>query len=411
MVPRMRPSLLLSFTLCAIVSCAPSGTARLGAPSPLPSPAGPGAAQPRLALAPGGDVLMTWLEPQEAGGHALRFARLRGDAWSAPVTIAAGDSFFVNWADFPALVALDDERLAVSYPWVSGPDAYAYDVMIRRSGDGGATWGAPLRPHTDGTATEHGFVTLLAEDGALRAVWLDGRNFQGAGGHGDHDAGPGPEMTLRTARIGDDGTMSDETVLDPRTCDCCGTSGVAAGGSTLIAYRDRSAGEIRDISAVRREGGAWSPPAALHADGWEVPGCPVNGPALAAAGDRVAAAWFTAARDTPAVLASFAGADGRFGAPLRPDGGRPLGRTSVAGLDDGSAVVAWLEAVPDTAEIRLRRIGADGRMDEPLLLARTSPRRASGFPQVVRSGDRLVCAWTVPGEPSEVRMAAVPVSR
>jgi hypothetical protein len=76
-------------------------------------------------------------------------------------------------------------------------------------------------------------------------------------------------------------------------------------------------------------------------------------------------------------------------------------------LPDGAAAVSWLEAADDTAEVRLRRVAADGRMDEPLVLARTSPRRSSGFPQVVRAGNRLVCAWTVPGEPSEVRVAEV----
>lgn len=405
----MRPTLLMPIVLCMIASCAPSNPVRLGASAPLPSPAGPGAGEPRLAVAPDGGVLMTWLEPVAEGDDALRFARLDGGAWSAPVTIAAGDSFFVNWADFPALVALDDRRLAVSYPWVSGEDAYAYDVMIRTSNDGGASWSAPLRPHTDGTATEHGFVTLLAEDGALRAVWLDGRNFAGAGGHDGHGHGPGPEMTLRTAVIGADGALGDETVLDARVCDCCATAGAVTGGTTLVAYRDRSALEVRDISIVRRAGGVWNEPAPLHADGWEIPGCPVNGPAMRATATGAAVAWFTDARDTAAVYAAFAGADGAFGAPVRLDGGDPLGRVGIATLEDGSAVVSWLEAAADTAEIRLRRITADGRADEPIMLARTSPRRSSGFPQIVRSGNRFVCAWTVPGEPSAVRVAEVAI--
>jgi len=403
----MRLPLPLLPALCALVSCAPSSAVRLDAPAPLPSPAGPGAGEPRLAAAPDGGVLMTWLEPVAAGGHALRFARLAGDVWSEPVTIAAGDSFFVNWADFPALVALDDRRLAVSYAWVSGEDTYAYDVMIRTSNDGGASWSAPLRPHSDGTATEHGFVTLLAEDGALRAVWLDGRNFAGPGGHDGHGHGPGPEMTLRTAVIGTDGALGDETVLDARVCDCCATAGVVTGGTTLVAYRDRSAEEVRDIWIVRRAGGAWSDPAPLHPDGWEIPGCPVNGPAMSAGPGGAAVAWFTDARDTAAVYTAFADVDGAFGTPVRVDGGSPLGRAGIATLEDGSAVVSWLEAAADTAEIRLRRVTADGRADEPLVLVQTSPRRSSGFPQIVRIGNRLVCAWTAPGEPSAVRVAGV----
>lgn len=403
--------LLMLFAMGALASCAPSHPVGLGAPAALPSPAGPGAGEARLVAGPDGGVRMVWFERTEGDGHALRFARLEGDAWSAPVTIAAGDSFFVNWADFPALVVLDERRLAVSYPQVSGEDPYAYDVVIRTSADGGGTWSAPLRPHTDGTATEHGFVTLLAEDGALRAVWLDGRNFAGAGGHDGQGKGPGPEMTLRTALIGADGTLTDETVLDSRTCDCCPTAGVVTAGATLIAYRDRSPEEVRDISIVRRREGAWSDPAPLSEDGWTIPGCPVNGPALSAGAEGVAAAWFTDARDTAAVFAAFAGPDGAFGDRIRVDGGNPLGRVGVAMLEDGSAVVSWLEAGADTAEIRMRRVRSGGEMDEPIVLAQTSSRRSSGFPQMVRSGERLVCAWTETGTPSAVRVARVPLSR
>jgi hypothetical protein len=162
---------------------------------------------------------------------------------------------------------------------------------------------------------------------------------------------------------------------------------------------------------VRLANGVWSEPAPLHTDGWEIPGCPVNGPALAAAGDGAAIAWYTQARDTAAVYVAFARGGEAFGAPLRIDGGNPLGRTGIALLDDGSAVVSWLEMTADTAEVRLRRVHADGRADEPLILARTSARRSSGFPQVVRSGARLVCAWTEPGRPSAVRLATVPLRR
>ncbi len=388
-------------------SCAPAAPQRLGTPRDLPSPAAPGSSSPRLVAAPAGGVLMTWFEPAPRGGHALRFARLDGAVWSEPATIASGDSFFVNWADFPALAALDRERLAVSYPWRSGEDPYAYDVCIRLSADGGRTWGSPVRPHTDGTASQHGFATLLAEDGAWRAVWLDGRETAGGAEHGRGPGGDGA-MTLRTARIGADGVLDDEALLDPRTCDCCGTAAAVTGTGTLIAYRDRSAAEVRDIALVSGAGGHWSEPRPLHRDGWKIRGCPVNGPTLAAAGDAAAIAWFTGARDTDAVYVALS-SSGAFGVPRRVDDGDPLGRTGLTLLEDGAAVVSWIEMAADTAEIRLRRVAVAGRTSTSRVLARTSPRRASGFPQIARDGERIVCAWTEPGSPSRVRVAAVPL--
>ena len=53
--------------------------------------------------------------------------------------------------------------------------------------------------------------------------------------------------------------------------------------------------QVRDIQLARFDGRNWSRQGALHADGWKIAGCPVNGPQLAAARDSVGAAWFTAA--------------------------------------------------------------------------------------------------------------------
>ena len=51
-------------------------------------------------------------------------------------------------------------------------------------------------------------------------------------------------------------------------------------------YRDRTEAEIRDIAIVRLVDGIWSDPALVSADGWEIAGCPVNGPAIDSAGGR-----------------------------------------------------------------------------------------------------------------------------
>ncbi len=40
------------------------------------------------------------------------------------------------------------------------------------------------------------------------------------------------------------------------------------------------------------------------------------------------------------------------------------------------------------------------------LVAQTSEARSSGFPRMVRSGDEIVFAWTLPGDEGGVRVAA-----
>ncbi len=98
------------------------------------------------------------------------------------MNIAEGAGWFVNWADFPSLIALPDRLAGGTLAGEDGSGTYAYDVNVARSGDGGKTWSEPLVPHRDGTQTEHGFVSLFAAPGnLLEAVWLDGRETRPGG--------------------------------------------------------------------------------------------------------------------------------------------------------------------------------------------------------------------------------------
>jgi len=395
-------------------------------PRGLPSPAGSGALASRLAATPDGAVLMSWLEPLPAGKgarataprpagaaaakaaeaapvrHALRLASLRGGKWSPVLNVVEGDSFFVNWADFPTVCAFGEHGLAVAWLWKSGAETYAYQTRVAISEDGGGYWTDPIVVHEDRVGTEHGFVSLLPQGVGVRAVWLDGNNFKPGVEEGTAD------MTLHSRFLSPNGALGKEQELDGRACDCCQTAAVAVGGDILVAYRDRSADEIRDISISRLDGGKWSAPVPLHADGWKIPGCPVNGPALAAAGQRVAAAWYTAAADSPRVLVAFSADGGRkFGAPIRVDEGKAIGRVGVAMLEDGTAAVSWMEGDAKEARVRARFAREDARPGAAATVARIPGARASGVPQMVRDGDRLVFSWTEPGKAAKVKLAAV----
>jgi hypothetical protein len=148
----------------------------------------------------------------------------------------------------------------------------------------------------------------------------------------------------------------------------------------------------------------------VHADDWEMPACPVNGPALAARGGMLAAAWFTAAQQRPRVMASFSADGGRsWQRPVEVAAGTTHGRVDVVMPDDRTAVVSWLDVTGDGAEIHYRRVPAKGRPGPVRTLATTSPARSSGFPQMALAGGRLVFAWTVVGDPPAVRTALTPL--
>ncbi len=360
----------------------------------LPSPASSFSGQPNLTVAANGRVYLSWIDRLEGGRVALRFATKEANGWAAPRTVAEGTNWFVNWADFPSLLALPDGSLAAHWLAKSGAGTYAYNVHIARSFDGGKTWGKPFTPHRDGTQTEHGFVSLLPTGkSTFTAIWLDGRAM--AGNNSDHNAGHGHgTMTLRAATIQRDNSLSQEALIDAKVCECCQTSAAMTSLGPVVVYRDRSDQEMRDISIVRLRNGQWSAPKTVFADGWQINGCPVNGPAVAAADKRVAVAWFTGANNQSQVKLAFSNDAGEtFGTPVVIDDGNPAGRVDVLLLPDGSAMVSWLEKLENGGAVRLRKVKPDGSRDAAITIAPSGTARSSGFPQMVRTGNSLVFAW------------------
>jgi hypothetical protein len=371
----------------------------------LQSPAPPGSAEPNLAVSPAGEVYLSWLERGDGETHSLRYSRLgaEGSDWSAPVTVVTRDDLFVNWADFPSLLLTRNGGILAHWLQKSGDGPYAYDVRIAQSNDGGATWSEPRILHDDGLQAEHGFVSLIESPaGEAQAIWLDGRNTVAPNEN--------PEMQLGFTTLSADGAPAATQLIDTRICDCCQTSAAWTASGPVVAYRDRSEGEIRDISIVRRVDGAWTKPATLHADNWHIEGCPVNGPSIDARGELVAVAWFTGANDSESVNLAFSKDSGAtFSEPIRIDKGNPAGRVDVLLSERGEARVLWLErgTAPESAEILLMTVTPDGRQSDAVVIASTSAARASGFPRMAAAGGSAVIAWTELAEPSQVRVARV----
>lgn len=363
------------------------------------------AAQPSLAVDPAGGFILTWQE-RASTEHALHFALLDAQGREGRRgQIAGGSDWFLNGADFPSLVVLDNGDWVSFWLQKTAPDTYAYTIRSVRSRDRGRHWDAPITLHRDGSDTEHGFVSM-APAGADRVqfVWLDGRHMAAAAGH-DHGEGSSEHMTLRTATLGRAGRLREERELDALTCACCQTDAARGSGRTVFVYRDRSAAEIRDIGALVWTRGRWSGPGRVHADDWTIAGCPVNGPAIAARGGRFAVLWPTMAGGQ--MQLRFAQGDGEhFDPPVDlAVGPSELGRVDLATWGRAGFLASRVRQDADGAMVLFVDVlDGQGRSAASQQIA----QRVGGFPRLARQGTVALLAWTeggtLPGR-SRVRLA------
>ena len=389
----------------ACIDMAP-GAIELGELEPLNPPLGEASLWPKLSTH-GDKVVLSWQERDATNSWSVKSAILDGAGWAPARTVACSTEergFFVNWADFASVEILEPDLL-VAHWLVRGPDGgYDYGIRVAQSTDGGLTWTEPLRPHTDETRTEHGFVSKFSLDGGgIGLVWLDARNSVDMGGK----KGIPGAMALRYRSLDRDGVPGAESLLDERVCDCCQTDAVVSASGPVVVYRDRSEGEVRDIYVTRLVEGQWTEGTPVHQDGWVIPACPVNGPAVAARQDELAVAWFTGVGNERKAQVAFSSDNGvHFGDPIRVDEGTALGRVDVLVLENGSALVMWVERRPRVAEILVRQVWSDGRIEEEMFVTNTSAGRDGGFPQMVQDGKgRVVFAWTETGNGRHVRVA------
>lgn len=372
----------------------------------LTSPAKSPSSVPHLFTDKNGRVYLSWVEKQDTL-NLFKFSQLKDKGWSEPKPILSGNTWFVNWADYPMIASDGDKNLISHVLDKSGEGTYSYDVRMATSGDQGDSWSSPFVLHDDGKEAEHGFVSLVPYKDNVFVSWLDGRNtvmedmdHAKMDDHGHHGA-----MSLRAAIVDYSGKKISEWELDNKTCDCCQTTAVITDNGPVVIYRDRSDEEIRDMSIVRLIDGEWTKPQAVFNDNWKISGCPVNGPRASAIGNNVGIAWFSAAEGKSVVKVIFSNDGGAsFGTPVRVDEGKPNGRVDVVQLDANNCMVSWME----DGDIKVIKVNADGSKGASISIASSSEARSSGFPQMTKSDSKIIFAWTDDKE-KIVKVATMPL--
>lgn len=348
---------------------------------------------PRLTTGPTGALTLSWMERNDDDA-VLRFATLSEDGFGAPREAVTDARMFVNWADLPSVMHVGGDHWIAHWLRYSADKTYSYDVVVAQSVNDGRSWSAPITAHMDGTPTEHGFVSMYRSTDGVGLVWLDGR------------ATPDEPMTLRSAVVSPDNELIHRQQIDNSVCDCCQTDVAVSSRGPIAVYRDRTEDEIRDIYVTRHDGERWQPGERLHADNWEIPGCPVNGPSIVADGDRVAVAWFSAADDNPVVrLVRSADGGETFGEPLVIAEGSLSGYVRLVQLPGGYAGVSWVSRNDHGSNtLHVAVINADNSIIAVETVADITQLRV--FPQLGFQDGRLVLVWTDDIEDGRVMQAA-----
>jgi len=347
-------------------------------------------AQPSLVSGEG-SLSLSWISSNEGNKSTLNFSQLKEGKWTNTQTMATGSNWFVNWADFPAH-AINENLILSSYLKKSDSGTYTYDVILSLQKLSGEKVKEDFLLNTDGVKAEHGFVSIIPNHNqGFFITWLDGRNTVDKDLDGYHKP-----MTIRFAEITNKGDIIDESELDSATCDCCQTSIAVTNKGPVVVYRDRSDKEVRDIYIARKINGIWGVPTPIHNDGWEINGCPVNGPKVAFNSNNLAISWFTVFNEKPTVNLSFSKSNGAsFGTPIKINDDDAIGRVDVAFLNPQEVLVSYIEGDDVGTYLRIKKVSIDGKVSAPITISKIDGGRNSGVPQLEILDNDAFIVWTV----------------
>jgi hypothetical protein len=398
---------LLLIISAFLTACSPSGGPTFGTPTEITLSTTGEVTGPRFSQGADGDLVLSWMESLESG-TALQYAVLAEESFSTPRNVVTDSRMFVNWADLPSVMKVSADHFIAHWLSYSADKTYSYDVVVSQSVNAGETWSEAVTAHTDGTPTEHGFVSMYPGVDGVALLWLDGRDTANEPGKNILDT----SMTFRSAVLTTDGRVTRKQLIDDSVCDCCQTDVAISSKGPLAVYRDRTVDEIRDIYIARSVDGQWQPGRRIYADNWTIAGCPVNGPSIVASDDFVAIAWFSAANNRPVVRVVTSDDGGTtFADPVEVASGRLAGYVGLALLDDDSLVTSWVSRnASGNNALNLRRLSKKLQLEPVQEIAEITQLRV--FPQIAVRNSKLFVAWTDDMDGyRQLRLVRIPVAK
>jgi hypothetical protein len=237
----------------------------LAAPVEIIPPELRGAAQPQVAVAPGGRIHVVF-------GKAVSLYHTAsadgGRTFSPPVRIADVPKLALGMRRGPRVVATD--RL-VTVSAIAGSEG---NLLAWTSADGGATWSKPATVNTVPNSAREGLHAMASDGKGLAFLtWLDLRSG-------------GMELWGATSRDGG-ATWSAEARIyaspDGHICECCHPStAIGPRGEIAVMWRNWLGGARDMYLATSNDGAKTFGPAQKLGEGtWKLNACPMDGGGLA----------------------------------------------------------------------------------------------------------------------------------
>jgi hypothetical protein len=377
--------LLAALSGCARPSVSKSTTTTADALAETASPVrisleGQNAAEPSVAAGRDGAVYVAWVAHGAGKEADVWLSRVEGaerkvKGEPARVNRTAGEA--TAWrGDAPSVAVAEDGTVYVAWTARAVEGGQATTLYVSSSRDGGRSFGEAVKVNDDLKPGVHGMHSLAAAGGGrVYVAWLDERDIVEAP-EGEHASG---QMSGRMQMHGEhnrevffsysaDGgrTFSKNARVAVEACPCCKTSLAAAGGGRVyVGWRQVLPGDFRHVAvASSADGGeTFSQPVVVSDDRWELRGCPVSGPALAASGGgRLTVLWYTAGEaGAPGLYASESGDGGRTFAPRRVvSEGNVRGTPQLLSDSQGTIAVFEGEGKGGSANLTEARLGAGG---------------------------------------------------
>lgn len=261
------------------------------------------AAEPAVAAAPDGTMLVLWVEHRAEGADVFLRRVKRDGTREDAVRINPEVGAAKAWrGDPPTLAVGTDGAVYIAWAGRVTPEGHETNLYLSASRDGGKTFAPPVKVNDDRKPARHGMHSLaLGKDGRVYLAWLDERNLASGAQMGMHrgemkEAEPNSEVFVAHSEDGGR-TISRNQMIAREACPCCKTAlTTAPDGKIYVGFRQVLKGDYRHIavSSSADMGRTFSAPVIVSDDKWVIAACPVSGPALASSDDgALRVLWYT----------------------------------------------------------------------------------------------------------------------